>query len=165
MAHITLGGTPTNTNGNLPANGTALADHSLIKADLSAVSLSELKGKKVILNIFPSVDTSVCATSVRKFNQEAASLDNTTVLCISKDLPFALARFCGAEGIENAIAVSDFRTPAFAEELGLLITDGAFTGLDARSVVVLDEDGKVIYSELVPEVGQEPNYEAALAAL
>ncbi|GAB5525491.1 MAG: thiol peroxidase [Roseivirga sp.] len=165
MAQITLGGTPTNTNGNLPANGSTLADHALIKADLSAVSLSELKGKKVILNIFPSVDTSVCATSVRKFNQEAASLDNTAVVCVSKDLPFALGRFCGAEGIENALAVSDFRTPAFAEELGLLIIDGAFTGLDARAVVVLDEEGKVIHSELVPEVGQEPNYEAALAVL
>lgn len=165
MAHITLGGTPTNTNGNLPANGSTLADHSLIRADLSAVSLSSFTGKKVILNIFPSVDTAVCATSIRKFNEEAASLDNTAVLCISKDLPFAQARFCGAEGIENAMALSDFRTPAFAEELGLLITDGAFTGLDARAVVVLDEEGKITYSELVPEVGQEPNYEAALAAL
>lgn len=165
MAHITLGGTPTNTNGDLPANGSTLNNHALVKADLSTVNLADFKGKKVILNIFPSVDTSVCATSVRKFNKEVSSLENTVVLCISKDLPFAQARFCGAEGIENAITLSDFRNPSFADELGLTITDGAFTGLDARAVVVLDEAGKIVYSELVPEVGQEPNYEAAMAAL
>jgi len=165
MAQITLGGTPTNTNGNLPANGTSVNDHTLTKADMSPVSLSEQKGKKVILNIFPSVDTGVCATSVRTFNQKASGLDNTVVICVSKDLPFAQARFCGAEGIENVVVASDFRDPSFAEELGLLITDGAFAGLDARAIVVLDEEGKVSYSELVPEVGQEPNYEAAIAAL
>lgn len=165
MAQITLGGNPANTNGDIPANGTQLSDHTLSKADLSPTSLSDYKGKKVVLNIFPSIDTSVCATSVRTFNQSAASLDNTVVLCVSKDLPFALARFCGAEGIENVETLSDFKAPEFAQELGVLITDGPFGGLNARAVVVLDEEGKITYSELVPEVGQEPNYDAALAAL
>ena len=165
MAQITLGGNPANTNGDIPANGTQLSDHTLSKADLSPTSLSDYKGKKVVLNIFPSIDTSVCATSVRTFNQSAASLDNTVVLCVSKDLPFALARFCGAEGIENVETLSDFKAPGFAEELGVLITDGPFGGLNARAVVVLDTDGKIAYSELVPEVGQVPNYDAALAAL
>ncbi len=165
MAQITLGGTPTNTNGNLPANGSTLNDHTLTKSDMSPISLSEQKGKKVILNIFPSVDTSVCATSVRTFNEKAAAFNDTIVICVSKDLPFALARFCGAEGIENVVVASDFRDPSFAEELGLLITDGPFAGLDARAIVVLDEEGKVAYSELVPEVGQEPGYDAAIAAL
>ena len=165
MAQITLGGNPANTNGDIPANGTQLSDHTLSKADLSPTSLSDYKGKKVVLNIFPSIDTSVCATSVRTFNQSAASLDNTVVLCVSKDLPFALARFCGAEGIENVETLSDFKAPGFAQELGVLITDGPFGGLNARAVVVLDTEGKIAYSELVPEVGQEPNYDAALAAL
>lgn len=165
MAQITLGGTPVNTNGNLPANGTTVNDHELVKNDLSTVKLSDYEGKKLILNIFPSVDTSVCATSVRTFNEKAGSLDNTAILCISKDLPFAQARFCGAEGIKNVETVSDFRNPGLAQELGLQFVDGGFNGLDARAVVVLDESRKVLYSELVPEVGQEPNYEAALAAL
>lgn len=165
MAQVTLGGTPVNTNGNLPANGTILSDHALVKADLSSTSVGDFRGKKVILNIFPSVDTSTCATSVRKFNEKAASLENTVVLCISKDLPFAQARFCGAEGIENVMTLSDFRNAAFSEELGVLLVDGAFTGLDARAIVVLDEEGKVTHTELISEIANEPDYEAALAAL
>jgi thiol peroxidase len=117
------------------------------------------------LNIFPSVDTSVCATSVRNFNKEAANMDDTAVLCISKDLPFALNRFCGAECIENVTVASDFKVPQFAEDMGLKIVDGAFEGLDSRVIIVLDKKGNVIYTEQVPEVGQEPDYEAALAAI
>lgn len=165
MAQITLGGTPTNTSGDLPSVGSSLSNYQFTKHDMSPLDLSSLKGKKVVLNIFPSVDTGVCATSVRTFNQKAAALDNTTVVCVSKDLPFALARFCGAEGIENVAVTTDFRIPEFAQENGVLITDGAFAGLDARAVIVLDTEGKVIYTELVPEIGQEPDYEAALAAL
>lgn len=165
MAQITLGGTPTNTSGNLPAEGSKLGAYEFTKHDMSPLDLSVLKGKKVVLNIFPSVDTGVCATSVRTFNQKATALDNTTVVCVSKDLPFALARFCGAEGIENVEVTSDFRVPQFAEDNGFLITDGAFAGLDARAVIVLDEEGKVLYTELVAEVGHEPDYDAAIAAL
>lgn len=165
MAKITLGGTATNTNGSLPAIGTKLNNYSFVKNDMKQVSLSEFKGKNLILNIFPSIDTSVCSASVRKFNKEASAMDNTAVLCISKDLPFALNRFCGAEGIENVTVASDFRTPQFAEDMGLLIVDGGFSGLDSRVIIVLDKDGKVKYTEQVPEIGQEPDYEAALAAL
>ena len=165
MAKITLGGTATNTNGSLPAIGTKLNNYSFVKNDMKQVSLSEFKGKNLILNIFPSIDTSVCSASVRKFNKEASTMDNTAVLCISKDLPFALNRFCGAEGIENVTVASDFRTPQFAEDMGLLIVDGGFSGLDSRVIIVLDKDGKVKYTEQVPEIGQEPDYEAALAAL
>lgn len=165
MAKITLGGAPTNTSGDLPAIGSTLGTYNFTKHDMSPLDLSVLKGKKVVLNIFPSVDTGVCATSVRTFNQKATALDNTTVVCVSKDLPFALARFCGAEGIENVEVTSDFRVPEFAQENGVLITDGAFGGLDARAVIVLDEEGKVTYTELVSEIGNEPDYDAALAAL
>ncbi|MTI41621.1 thiol peroxidase [Fulvivirga lutimaris] len=165
MATITLGGKPTNTNGDLPKNGTQAPDFTLVKNDLSEASLSDFKGKKVVLNIFPSVDTGVCATSIRKFNEKAASLDNTVVLCISKDLPFAQARFCGAEGIENAITLSGFRNDSYSKDYGVELVDAGFKGLNARAVVVLDADHKVIHSELVPEIGQEPNYEAALGAL
>lgn len=165
MAKITLGGTETNTNGTLPAVGTKLNNYSFVKNDMSPVSLIEFKGKNLILNIFPSVDTSVCATSVRNFNKEAANMEDTAVMCISKDLPFALNRFCGAEGIENVTVASDFRTPQFAEDMGLKIVDGAFEGLDARVIIVLDKNGEVVHTELVPEVGQEPDYKAALAAV
>ena len=165
MAKITLGGNETNTNGTLPAVGTTLNNYTFVKNDMAPVSLSDFKGKNLILNIFPSVDTSVCATSVRNFNKEAANMDDTAVLCISKDLPFALNRFCGAEGIENVTVASDFRTPQFAEDMGLKIVDGAFEGLDSRVIIVLDKKGNVIYTEQVPEVGQEPDYEAALAAI
>ncbi len=166
MAKITLGGNPCNTIGDLPALGSVAPNFTLVKPDMTSASLSDYKGKKVILNIFPSVDTGVCAASIRKFNQEAANLDNTVVLCISRDLPFAQSRFCGAEGIENVITLSNFRDGgAFGKAYGVEIVDGGFASLDARSVVVIDENGKVTYTELVPEIGNEPNYEGALNAV
>ncbi len=166
MAQITLGGNPVNTSGDLPAIGSTAPGFKLVKQDLSDVSLSDFAGKKVILNIFPSVDTSVCAASIRKFNEEAAGLDNTVVLCISADLPFAQARFCGAENIENVVTLSSFRDGgAFSNAYGVAFTDGGFKGLNARAVVIVDESGTVKYTELVPEVGQEPNYASALGAL
>ncbi|OJU48041.1 MAG: lipid hydroperoxide peroxidase [Bacteroidales bacterium 45-6] len=151
--------------GELPAKGTAAPGFTLVKGDLSEVSLADLKGKKVLLNIFPSIDTGVCAASVRKFNKEAAGLDNTLVLAVSVDLPFAAGRFCAAEGIDNVAPASAFRSPEFAQAYGVLMADGPLKGLLARSVVVIDADGKVAYTQLVPEVTEEPNYEAALAAL
>ncbi len=165
MADITLGGNPTHTIGELPRKGAQAPDFTLAKNDLSNVTLEEYKGKQVVMNIFPSVDTGVCAASIRKFNEEASELENTAVLCISKDLPFAQARFCVAEGLENVINLSDFRTGKFGKDYGLEIADGAFAGLLSRVIIVLDEEGKVIYEEQVPEIGQEPNYEAALKAL
>ena len=165
MATITLKGNAVYTSGDLPAVGSQAPDFKLVKNDLSESSLSEYKGSKVILNIFPSIDTGTCAASVRQFNKEAAELDNTKVLCISRDLPFAQARFCGAEGIANVINLSDFRTGSFGKDYGLQIVDGPLNGLLSRSVVVLDESGKVIYTEQVPEIVDEPNYKAALEAL
>ncbi len=154
-----------NVAGELPAKGTAAPEFTLVKGDLSEVTLKDLKGKKLLLNIFPSIDTGVCAASVRKFNKEAAGLDNTIVLAVSVDLPFAAGRFCAAEGIENVVTASAFRNPEFAQAYGILMADGPLKGLLARSVVVIDTDGKVAYTQLVPEVTEEPNYEAALAAL
>lgn len=154
-----------NVAGELPAAGTTAPDFTLVKGDLSEITLKELAGKKVLLNIFPSIDTGVCAASVRKFNKEAAALSNTIVLAVSVDLPFAAGRFCAAEGIENVVTASAFRNPEFAKAYGLLMADGPLKGLLARSVVVINAEGKVVYNELVPEVTQEPNYEAALAAL
>ncbi len=165
MAQITLKGNAINTVGDLPKNGAKAADFKLVKTDLSEAGLSDFKGKKVILNIFPSVDTGTCATSVRKFNEKASSLDNTVVLCISADLPFAQGRFCGAEGIENVEMLSTFRNDSFAKDYGVLIVDGPLKGVNARSIVVVGEDGNVKYSELVPETVDEPNYDAAIAAL
>jgi thioredoxin-dependent peroxiredoxin len=165
MATITLKGSEIHTNGNLPTVGSTAAAIALVKGDLSTFDLAEVAGKKVILNIFPSLDTAVCATSVRKFNKEAAGLTNTVVLSISKDLPFAMGRFCATEGIENVVSLSGFRNSDFGAAYGVDIIDGPLAGLYARSVVVLDEHGKVIYTELVPEIVQEPNYEAALATL
>lgn len=165
MAQVTLKGNPVNTNGNLPENGSIGADFLLVKTDLSEGKLTDFKGQKVILNIFPSIDTSTCATSVRTFNEKASDLDNTVVLCISKDLPFAQARFCGAEGIENVHMLSTFRNDSFANDYGIAILDGPLKGLTARSIVVIDEEGKVKHSELVGEIVDEPNYDAALAAL
>ncbi len=165
MALITLGGNPTQTIGDLPSIGSQSPDFKLRKTDLSTSSLSDYKGSKVVLNIFPSVDTGTCAASVRQFNQEAAELENTKVLCISRDLPFAQSRFCGAEGIENVICLSDFETGSFGKDYGLEITEGPFENLHSRVVVVLDENGKVLYTEQVPEVGNEPNYKAALEVL
>jgi thioredoxin-dependent peroxiredoxin len=162
MANITLGGTPTITSGELPQTGKIAPAFHLKKSDLTAVSLKDYGGRKVILNIFPSVDTGVCAASVRKFNEEASKLANTSVLCVSKDLPFAQARFCGAEGLNNVECLSDFLDGSFGKDYGVEISDGAFQGLHARAVVVIDEQGKVVYNELVPEVGQEPNYFEAI---
>ena len=165
MATITLKGNTIHTLGELPKIGSQAPDFTLVKNDLSKASLSDFIGKKVILNIFPSIDTGTCAASVRQFNQEAAELGNTKVLCISRDLPFAQARFCGAEGIENVINLSDFATGDFGKSYGLQIIDGPLANLHSRAVVVLDETGKVIYNEQVPEIVEEPNYKTALEAL
>jgi len=166
MATVTLQGElKIKVGGELPVVGSVASDFTLVKGDLSEVSLKDFKGKKVLLNIFPSIDTGVCAASVRQFNKDAAGLENTVVLGVSVDLPFAAGRFCAAEGIENVVTVSAFRNPEFAAKYGVLMVDGPLKGLLARSVVVVDADGKVVYTELVPEVTQEPNYNAALAAL
>ncbi len=165
MASITLGGTPTTTNGTLPEIGKSAPNFSLIGTDMNASTLADYKGSKVILNIFPSIDTGVCAASVRHFNEKASSLENTKVLCISRDLPFAQKRFCGAEGLDNVINLSDFVDGSFGKDYGLEITDGAFKGLHSRVIVILDENGTVTYTEQVPEIGHSPNFDAALAAL
>ncbi|MUV03816.1 thiol peroxidase [Flavobacterium rakeshii] len=165
MANITLGGNPIKTSGELPQNGTVAPEFTLVKADLSPASLADFKGSKLVLNIFPSIDTGTCATSVRKFNEQAASLENTKVLCISRDLPFAQKRFCGAEGLDNVITLSDFKDGTFGNNYGLTIADGPLAGLHSRAVVVLDENGNVKYTEQVSEIADEPNYENALAAL
>jgi thiol peroxidase len=164
MASITLGGTATKTIGELPAVGSKAPDFTLSASDLSTKTLSDFSGSNLILNIFPSVDTGVCATSVKTFNKSASDLDNTKVLCISRDLPFAQARFCGAEGIENVVMLSDFADGSFGKEYGVEITDGAFANLHSRAIVVVNCDGEVTHTEQVPEVGQEPNYDAALKA-
>lgn len=166
MAKIKFHDNPIHTSGELPGTGAQAPDFTLVRSDLSELTLSDLKGKNVVLNIFPSIDTGVCATSVRKFNKEAGSLNNTTVLCISADLPFATGRFCGAEGIENVITLSTFRdNNSFASQYGLLITDGPLKGLLARAVVTIDTDGKVVYTELVPEIAQEPDYNSAINSI
>ncbi len=164
MAQVTLSGNAINTNGDLPAVGSAAPSFTLTGGDLSDVNSSDFKGQKVLLNIFPSVDTPTCATSVRTFNERAAGLEGATVVCVSQDLPFAHGRFCGAEGIENVITASGFRS-SFAEDFGLKLIDGPLAGLVARAVVVLDADGNVIYGELVSEIAEEPDYDAAIAAL
>jgi len=165
MATITLKGNTIHTIGDLPKVGTSISDFELVKGDLSKVSLKDFAGHQLVLNIFPSIDTGVCATSVRKFNEKAASLANTKVLCISRDLPFAQNRFCGAEGIQNAVTLSDFATGKFGKDYQLEITDGTLAHLHSRCVIVVDDKGKVVYNEQVPEITQEPNYDAALAAL
>lgn len=165
MASVTLGGNIVHTNGDLPATGSKATDFNLVKADLGTASLGDFSGSRLILNIFPSVDTGTCAASVREFNKLAAGLDNTKVLCISRDLPFAQKRFCAAEGIENVISLSDFREGDFAKNYGLLLQDGPLKGLISRAIVVLDEDHKVLHTELVPEIKDEPDYDAALNAL
>jgi thiol peroxidase len=165
MAKITFKGSPVSTVGELPKPGAPAPDFALVKTDLSEVTRRSYAGKKIVLNIFPSIDTSVCATSVRKFNERASGLPNTAVLCVSKDLPFAHKRFCGAEGISNVDAVSSFRGRDFGKDFGVTMTDGPLAGLFARAVVVIGTDGKVVYSELVPEIAQEPNYDQALAAV
>jgi thioredoxin-dependent peroxiredoxin len=162
MAQITLRGNPINTVGELPAVGSSAPSFTLTGGDLGAVNSDQFRGKPVVLNIFPSVDTPVCAASVRAFNERAAA-SGATVVCVSKDLPFAFARFCGAEGIENVKTASAFRD-SFGDDYGVTITDGPMAGLLARAVVVVGADGNVAYTELVPEIGQEPNYDAALSA-
>ena len=164
MASITLKGNAISTCGDLPAVGSAAPDFTLVKQDLSPATLGDFAGKKKVLNIFPSVDTPVCATSVRRFNEAAAKLENAVVLNISADLPFAQKRFCGAEGIEGAHTLSTFRS-SFAKDYGLEIASGPLAGLCSRAIVVLDADGKVVYTEQVPEIAQEPDYDKALAAL
>jgi len=164
MATVTLGGNPVNTVGELPSVGAQAPEFTLTDAEVADFSSDSLRGKRVVLNIFPSVNTGVCAASERKFNELAAGLDNTTVVSVSMDLPFALGAFCAAEGIENLTPASAFRSD-FGTTYGVRMSDGKFAGLLARSVVVLDEEGKVVYTQLVPEIAQEPDYDAAVAAL
>ena len=165
MAEITLGGNPIHTNGDLPSEGSASPDFTLTKADWEPVTGADLAGQRVVLNIFPSIDTPTCQTSVRTFNERAAGLDNTTVLCVSADLPPAAARFCGAEGIDNVATGSTFKNPEVLDAFGVRMTDGKLEGIAARAVVVLDTDGTVLHSQLVPEIANEPDYDAALAVL
>lgn len=165
MATITLGGNPVNTNGELPKVGSKATDFSLIQTDLSTATLATFAGSRLVLNIFPSIDTGTCAASVRAFNEKASQLANTKVLCISRDLPFAQKRFCGAEGLENVINLSDFNTGSFGKNYGLEIVDGPLAGLHSRVVIVLDENGTILHTEQVSEIANEPNYEAALAVL
>jgi thiol peroxidase len=164
MAQTALGGNPVNTIGDLPSVGSATPAFTVTKADLSDITPADLAGQRVVINIFPSLDTATCATTVRKFNELASGLDNTTVLCVSADLPFAQARFCGAEGLSNVTTGSTFRSD-FGTAYGVQMIDGKLAGLMARSVVVLDENGTVVHSQLVPEVAQEPDYDAAVASL
>lgn len=164
MAEIAFKTNPVHSVGELPAVGSVAPDFEVTGVDLSPVTLADFKGRTLVLNIFPSVDTGVCAMSVRRFNELAAGLENTTVLCISRDLPFALNRFCGAEGIENVVVSSDFRT-GFGETYGVTFADGPLKGLLSRSVVVIDGGGTVVYTEQVAETTTEPDYEAALAAI
>lgn len=165
MATITIGGNEINTLGELPAVGTQAPDFKLKKADLSEASLHDYRGKRVILNIFPSIDTDVCATSVKNFNKRASELDNTAVLCISRDTPFAQKRFASDEGIENVENLSDVIDGTFGKDYGLTMTTGPLAGFHSRAVIVLDEEGKVMYNEQVPEIANEPNYLAALKTL
>lgn len=165
MAQTALRGNAVNTSGDLPASGQAAPSFTLTGTDLSPVTSADMAGQRVVLNIFPSVDTPTCATSVRTFNDRAASLDNTTVLCVSADLPFAHGRFCGAEGIENVKSASTFKNPEFMTDFGVGMVDGPLQGLCARAVVVIDSDGNVVHSQLVPEIADEPDYDAALNAL
>jgi len=165
MANITLGGNPVFTSGSLPEIGSIIEDFKLVAVDLSTKTLEDFKGSKLILNIFPSVNTGVCSASVRTFNKEADNIENTEILCISRDLPFAQEQFCGAEGLENVTMLSDFKNGAFGKAYGLMMTNGIFDGLLSRCVIIVDSDNTVIYTEQVPEIGQEPNYEAALNAL
>ena len=165
MAKTKLQGNPINTSGDMPSLGSKAKSFTLTGNDLMDVKLDEYKGKKIVLNIFPSIDTGVCAMSVRKFNAEAANLKNTAVLCISRDLPFAMARFCGAEGIDKVTTLSELRDRKFGNDYGLAMIDGPMAGLLARAVIVLDTEGKVIHQELVDDITHEPNYKAAIDAL
>ena len=165
MTKITLKGNSIHTSGELPKIGSLAKDFKLVANDLTIKTLNDFKGKKLVLNIFPSIDTGTCAASVRNFNKAAANLTNTSVLCISRDLPFAQARFCGAEGIENVFMLSDFNTGQFGKDYGLEIVDGPLAGLHSRCIVVINTEGLVIYTEQVSEITEEPNYKLALASL
>lgn len=165
METIFFKGTEVHTYGDVPAVGSQAPDFELTKPDLSEVRLSDLRGRKVVLNVFPSLDTPVCAMSVRRFNKEASARKDVAVVCVSEDLPFAIGRFCTLEGLENVIGASAFRSPEFSKEYGLLMVDGPLKGLLARAVIIIDETGKVIYRQLVDEITDEPDYEAAIAML
>ncbi len=165
MASITLRGTEIHPNGELPAVGSAAPDFSLTNGDLGDVSLADYAGKRILLNIVPSLDTPTCATSTRKFNEETSQVEGAAILVIAADLPFAMGRFCTTEGIENVAPLSLMRSRKFAKDYGVLITDGPLAGITARAIVVIDAEGKVAYTEMVPEIAQEPDYDAALAAL
>lgn len=165
MQTVYFKGSPVHTYGDIPAVGTQAPGFDLTSKDLSDVHLSDFEDKRVVLNIFPSLDTPVCAMSVRRFNKEAADLKDTAVICISKDLPFAMNRFCAAEGIENVTVASAFRSPVFVKNYGLEMVDGPLAGLLARAVIVIDKDGKVIFSDLVDEITHEPDYEGAISVL
>ena len=165
MANLTLGGNPISSLGSLPSKGNKAPSFTLIADDLSEKTLADYKGSRVVLNIFPSIDTGTCAASVRSFNKSASALKNTKVLCISRDLPFAMKRFCGAEGLDNVETLSDFRTGQLGKDYKLEIVDGPLKSLHSRCVVVIDENGTIIHTEQIEEIADEPNYEAALAVL
>ncbi|PIE58981.1 MAG: lipid hydroperoxide peroxidase [Desulfobulbus propionicus] len=165
MAQITLKGTAIETSGTLPGKGDTAPEFTLVQNDLSEATLAAYAGKRVVINIFPSIDTPVCAASVRKFNEVASQKDNTVVLCVSADLPFAHQRFCETDGLENVVPLSVFRSPAFGQDYGVTITTGPLAGLLSRAIVIVDTDGKVIYTQQVPEITEEPDYDAAIAAL
>lgn len=165
MSTITFKGSKVNTSGELPKVGNIAPDFILVKNDLTELSLKDFKGKNIILNIFPSLDTGVCAASVRRFNKDAAGMKNTVVLAVSADLPFASGRFCTAEGIENVVPASVFRNPEFAKNYGLLMIDGPLKGLLARAVIVINPQGKIEHVELVPEITQEPDYQSAIGSI
>lgn len=165
MANVTLGGTPCTTIGELPKKGEKAPSFELRLNDLSSTTLNDFKGSRLILNIFPSIDTSTCATSVRTFNKKASELNNTKVICVSRDLPFAQKRFCGSEGLDNVITASDFATGDFGKQYGVELLDGPFKSIHARAIVVVDEDGTVLHNELVEEIANEPNYENAISVL
>lgn len=164
MAKTALKGNPVDTNADLPSVGSKAPEFTLVKTDLSEANLAEFSGKRLVLNIFPSIDTPTCAQSVRTFNSQASAMENTVVACVSQDLPFAQARFCGAEGLENVVSLSGFRS-TFAKDYGVEIINGPLVGLTARAVIVLDTEGQVTHVELVGEIANEPDYAAALAAL
>ena len=165
MAQITFKGNPIHTSGDLPIVGGKALNFALTAADLSMKNLEDYKGKNIVLNIFPSIDTGVCAQSVRTFNKEVSELENTVILCISKDLPFASSRFCAAEGLDQVITLSDFKNDEFANAYGIKMVDGLLNGLLARAIVVINPDGEIIYTELVPEIAQEPSYEGVKKAI
>jgi thiol peroxidase len=165
MAKITLGGNAVHTSGDMPKIGQQAPDFKLTSSDLQDVSLSNFAGKKLVLNVFPSIDTQVCAASVRMFSKAATTLENTVVLHISRDLPFAHKRFCATEGLQNVVSLAEYKDQQFGPTYGLDMIDGKFAGLLSRAVLVIDEKGKVLYTEQVPEIGEEPDYDAALAAL